>query len=143
MGWRCIRALKKVSAIAIPALQSAQDDPIPANVEEMATRPTFSLGDTMALGLMYREIFGNAKALQDDSECGERLRNIARCLEVWQGTSDELKEKYPGDAEMQAFMRMRIERGVLSWVTWLLAGKTPDEIRAMEDPPTLDLPDPP
>jgi hypothetical protein len=77
MGWRCIRALKKVSAIAIPALQSAQDDPIPANVEEMATRPTFSLGDTMALGLMYREIFGNAKALQDDSECGERLRNIA------------------------------------------------------------------
>jgi hypothetical protein len=61
----------------------------------------------------------------------------------WQGTSDELKEKYPGDAEMQAFMRMRIERGVLSWVTWLLAGKTPDEIRAMEDPPTLDLPDPP
>jgi hypothetical protein len=143
VGWRCTRTLKKVSAIAIGAVQSAQDDPIPANVEEMAARPTFSVGDTVALAQMYREISGNAKALQDDSECGERLRNIAQSLEVWRGTSDELEEKYPDDDEMQVFMRMRIERGVLSWVTWLLAGKTPEEIRAMEDGPTLDLPDPP
>lgn len=135
--------LKKVSAIAIRAVQSAQGDPIPANVEEMAARPTFSVGDTVALGQICREISGNEKALQDDSECGERLRNIARCLNVWRGTSDELKEKYPGDAEKQVYMRMRIERGVLSWVTWLLAGKTPEEIRAMENVPTLDLPDPP
>jgi hypothetical protein len=32
---------------------------------------------------------------------------------------------------------------VLFCVSWFLAGKTPEEIRAMEDEPTLDLPDPP
>jgi hypothetical protein len=95
------------------------------------------------LGLMYRQISANAKALQDDSECGGRLRSIAHCLEVWRGTSDRLEELYPGDATMQVFMRKRIERGVLSWVAWLLAGKTPEEIRAMKDVPSLDLPDPP
>jgi len=115
MGWRCARVLKKVAAIAVPAVERAQNDALPSNVEEMVGRPTFSFGETTALAFMYREIRSKPKALEDDSECGERLRNIARCLTVWTGTKDRLDELYPGDSITQAFMRMRIERGVLSW----------------------------
>lgn len=128
-SWRSFRKAKKLSKIVIPAIAGAKANPIPADLDDA---PGFYLGDTMALALVTRTLYeGDQSWVKDPSDDGRKLRDIAVVVEGWRGKSDETDGR---SAKERLHTRMYQEREALATISWLLVGKTFDEIRGMAAP---------
>lgn len=126
MGWRCSRKLKKLARIVVPALAGAEMNPVPADLDDT---PGIYIGDKIALVLVAKTLYEGKQSWADDpSDCGRVLRDVAGAIEEWRNPPDEPRESTPKEEYHAQMIR---DRNFLAVISWLLAGKTAEEIRRL------------
>jgi len=127
-SWRSFRKTKKLIAIVLPAAAAAQQNPIPANIDELGS---IYVGDMVALSHVAQTVLygGNESWLKDPSDYGRRLRDIARVIYEWVNKSDETNDR---SSKELLYARIQRDRWTLTVIAWLLEGKSIEEIQRLD-----------
>jgi len=142
-SWRSFRKLRKLNRIVVPALAGAEANPIPADLDDASG---FYMGDISALVRVHRTLYeGNQSWVDDPSDEGRKLRDIAAVIEHWRrpmvtgadsvgrdyltsSRSDGTEEERSAEENFHA--RIHEDRRALARISWIVVGKTLEETLA-------------